>query len=334
MKIQSILKVIGGATLAMPALGWLYQTIASQVDRRRYPPPGELVDVGGYRLHIYGMGTQHAGPAVILDAGLGCTCMDWDKVQGEIAAFARVYSYDRAGFGWSNGGPRPRSSRQMVEELHCLLGNARIAGPYVLVGHSFGGFNVRLFVDTYPQEVAGLVLVDTSHEDQLERMMGIQKENQTTMRVLRLCSIVSPFGLMRVAVRAGLTPLDKLAYSAEVLPVVKALVSQTRYPASDYLELAAFPESAGQVRASRRMHKDLPVIALSQSVREAYSSLEEERSAQIWQEFQRDQVGMSTTGRQIIAEHSGHYIQLEQPELVIEAVRSIVTSHVSQKLDM
>lgn len=333
MKIPSILKAVGAVALAMPALGWLYQAMASQVDRRRYPPPGELVDVGGYRLHIYGLGTQHAGPSVILDAGLGCTCMDWDNVQGEIAAFARVYSYDRAGFGWSDGGPRPRSSRQMVEELHRLLENAHVAGPYVLVGHSFGGFNVRLFADTYPQEVAGLVLVDTSHEDQLERIMGIQEENQATMRVLRLCSIVSPFGLMRVAVRAGLTPLDKLAYSAGVLPVVKALVSQTRYPASNYQELAAFPESAGQVRASRRMHKDLPVIALSQRVQEAYSSLEEERSAQIWQEFQRDQVTLSTNGRQVVAGHSGHYIQLEQPELVIEAIKSIVTSHVSEKID-
>src|SRR5581483_633024 len=89
MKIPSILKAVGAVALAMPALGWLYQAMASQVDRRRYPPPGELVDVGGYRLHIYGLGTQHAGPAVILDAGLGCTCMDWDNVQGEIAAFAR-----------------------------------------------------------------------------------------------------------------------------------------------------------------------------------------------------------------------------------------------------
>src|SRR6185312_16373565 len=133
--------------IGLPLLGLLYQNITNMLEARRYPPPGELIDVGGHRLHIYSVGQQGQGPTVVLEAGLSCSHLDWCKVQPEVAKFARVCSYDRTGLGWSETGPSTRSSSQMVTELHQLLTNANIPGPYILVAHSFGGFIVRLYAD-------------------------------------------------------------------------------------------------------------------------------------------------------------------------------------------
>jgi len=131
------------------------------------PAPGQLVDVGGYKLHLNCQGS--GSPTVILDAGLNDFSLSWSRVQPDVAAFTRVCVYDRAGLGWSEAGPLPRTSQTMVEELHTLLQNAGITGSYVLAGHSFGGINMRLYAHHYPQDVVGLLLVDAAHEDMIKR---------------------------------------------------------------------------------------------------------------------------------------------------------------------
>ncbi|MGH2484392.1 MAG: alpha/beta fold hydrolase, partial [Ktedonobacterales bacterium] len=153
----------GAATVcALGALGAVCER-RFEARERRDAPPGELVNVGGHRMHINltGKGT---GPTVVLDAGLAGFSTDWTLVQREVATFARVCSYDRAGYGWSDPVPGERTSDVIVAELHKLLRHAGAPGPYLLVGHSFGGYSVRVFADRYPDEVAGLVLVDPSHE--------------------------------------------------------------------------------------------------------------------------------------------------------------------------
>ena len=112
------------------------------------------------QLHCTGGGND--GPTVVMDAGLGGGLLDWQIVQPRVARFARVCSYDRSGVGWSESGPKPRTSQRIVKELHALLKNAGARGPYVLVGHSFGGANVQLYAAEYPKEVAGMVLVDSA----------------------------------------------------------------------------------------------------------------------------------------------------------------------------
>src|SRR5713226_519244 len=154
-RIGRVLLVLVILLVLLAAAGLLYQGIASGVDASRYPAPGKLIDVGGYRLHINCTGT--GSPTVILDAGLGGTSLDWSKVQPAVAHFTRVCSYDRAGYGWSDTGPGPRTSQQIVKELHLLLMHAQISGPYILVGHSLGGLNMRLYAYRYPGEVAGMV---------------------------------------------------------------------------------------------------------------------------------------------------------------------------------
>ena len=139
--------------VGLASVGASYEAIAAGGDAKAYPPPGRLVDVGGYRLHIQCAGT--GSPAVVLDAGLGGTSLDWNLVQKEMGLTTQVCAYDRAGMGWSETGPLPRTPDQIARELHTLLTNAGIPGPYVLVGHSVGGKNVRMFALQYPDEVAG-----------------------------------------------------------------------------------------------------------------------------------------------------------------------------------
>src|SRR2546428_13430360 len=127
--------------------------------------PGQLVDLGGWRLHLNCTGQVGASqPTVILEAGAGGFSVDWSLVQPEVARFARVCSYDRAGLGWSELGPRPRTLRQVVWELHTLLEKAGIRPPYVLVGHSYGGILARLYTFTYPLWVVGIVFEERGHE--------------------------------------------------------------------------------------------------------------------------------------------------------------------------
>src|SRR6185437_1161890 len=135
--------LLAGLLLNGLLYGLSFQAIASAVDAAHYPAPGKLVDVGGYKLHINCTGTGN--PTVILDAGLGGTSLDWSKIQPAVTHFTRVCSYDRAGYGWSESGPGLRTSQQIVKELHLLLAHAQINGPYVLVGHSAGGLNMRLY---------------------------------------------------------------------------------------------------------------------------------------------------------------------------------------------
>jgi len=135
-----------------------------------YPPPGQLVDVGGWRLHLHCSGeARPSQPTVILEAGIGDFSVEWSLVQPKAAAFARVCSYDRAGDGWSELGPHPRTLRQVVYELHTLLGKAGVRRPYVLVGHSYGAWPVRLFASTYRAEVAGMVLVEGGFDNPWRR---------------------------------------------------------------------------------------------------------------------------------------------------------------------
>src|SRR5215203_6038857 len=150
------------ALLVLAVAGAIYQAIATKLAERAYPPPGEMVDVGGYSLHINCVG--HGSPTVLLDAGSGGFSAQWVRVQREVSDTTRVCAYDRAGMGWSEMGPEPRDARQISGELHALLSKAGVEGPYVLVGHSFGGMYMQTYAARYPDEVAGVALVDSSTE--------------------------------------------------------------------------------------------------------------------------------------------------------------------------
>lgn len=166
--VRRILLGLAVVPIALGVFGAIYQTIATAIDQRNYPPPGQLVDVGGYKLHLYCTG--EGSPAVILDALFPGTVSNWVWVQPEIAKTTRVCAYDRAGHGWSESGPEPRDAEQQARELHTLLANAGIAGPYILVGHSLGGLPTRMFAALYPDEVAGMALIEGTNPDSWKRL--------------------------------------------------------------------------------------------------------------------------------------------------------------------
>lgn len=309
--------------LVLALLGAIFQFVTTRINDKRYPPPGKLVDVSGYRLPLRSTGT--GGPTVVKDAGIGGASISWSLVQPEIAKFTTVCSYDRAGMGWSDVGPRPRTSRQIVKELHALLNNAGIKKPYVLVGHSFGGFNMLLYAHQYPHEVAGLVLVDASHEKQLERFPKPPLPFCLFQESLPyLYKILPPFGVGHLVVRKK--PDPRLQPDVCEMNKAVSLRSQSANTAAD--ELLSLEESFSQLHSSPIMLGDMPLIVLSRGKKEVMApGMSKELNNQfdqVWNELQADHTSRSRNGIRVIAEKSGHNIQYDQPELVIDAVRRVV----------
>ncbi len=320
-RTRRILLIVALLIVCLSGTGLLYQSIASAQDASSYPAPGRLIDVGGYHLHLYCTGTSRPGsPTVILEAGLGDTSLVWSKVQPGVAFFTRVCSYDRAGLGWSDTGSLPRTAGRIVTELHTLLARAGVPGPYVLVGHSIGGLIMQLYAYTYPQQVAGLVLVDSVHEDELVRLPGERQANLDYMKQLSLCQALTPFGIGRFT---GFYNGFVAEYPPTVRPAAKAQFSQTRHCQTTYDELAAWDESSAQVRAARHPLGHLPLVVLTHGI-----SPLGPQGEQVWQALQRDLAGLSSDSAHIIATRSGHYILLEQPDLVIAAIKQVLTGKV------
>jgi pimeloyl-ACP methyl ester carboxylesterase len=307
-RTRRILLIVALVIVSLSLTGFLYQTIASAVDASSYPAPGRLIDVGGYRLHLSCNGTSRPGsPTVILDAGLNETSLGWSKVQPGVASFTRVCSYDRAGYGWSDTGPLPRTAGRMVTELHTLLTRAGVAGPYILVGHSDGGLTMQLYTYTYPQQVAGLVLVESAHADQF-RYPELQA---TGAGLLPICEALSPFGIARLF---GFWNGSVAQYPPSAQPAAKAQFYQTRHCQTVSDEYAAFEASSAQVRAARHPLGRLPLVVLT-------------RGKQVdaaWQTLQKELASLSTNSKQMIATRSDHQIQLEQPDLVIAAIKQVL----------
>jgi pimeloyl-ACP methyl ester carboxylesterase len=296
---KRILAGFVGLLIVGALAGASYEALATRRDLAATPPPGTLVDVGGHRLHLWCTG---AGvPTVILENGLGGTTAAWGFVQPEVARFTRVCSYDRAGSGYSDPGPSPRTARQMANELAALVDRSGLGPTVILAAASSGGLNVRVFASDHPGRVAGLVLVDASHEDQLHEVPGIAP----------FVPLLSSLGIFRLlGVSFGL--------SADSLPPSTQHFEQaTRFRAAGYQaaagEITHMRETASQVRASRRK-LTIPVVVVTGG----------RGSDADWRDLQRDQVSLSESGCQIIAEQSGHVVPIDQPDVVVRAIRAIV----------
>ena len=309
--------------LVLACAGAAYQWIAHNRDMRLNPPPGQLVNVGGYRMHLYCIG--QGSPTVVLDSGLGDSWLPWYKVQPAIAQFTRVCSYDRAGLGWSDASPHPRTSKVIAEELHALLHNAGMTGPFVLVGHSFGGMNVRMYARLFPAEVTGVVLVDSVHPDQQTRRAPEQSRAIAAfLRVLGLKADTIPFGISRLMGWCGNGP-------AEIRPMLRTVECRTGPWREHVAEEGSFEESAEQARTAGPLG-NIPLVVLSHDPEKLYpvpgrSPRPDKEFNPLWEEFQSELAQLSTNASRVIATGSGHYIQYDRPELVIEAVKKLVAHH-------
>jgi pimeloyl-ACP methyl ester carboxylesterase len=244
------------ALVVLAVIGAIYQAIATERDERAYPPPGHLVNVGGYSLHINCVG--EGSPTVILESALGAMSAHWVRVQQVVAETTRVCAYDRAGMGWSEPGPEPRDARQISSELHTLLKDADTEGPYVLVGHSYGGLYARMYAARYPNEVAGVVLVDSSHPEQFTR----SPEGRAMYEQIRRLGAVIPF-----LTRLGVIRLFNVYPAHPDLPPqqraqIEAFNSSTRQVATTAAEFRATPETTAQVRSTGTLG-DKPLAVIS-----------------------------------------------------------------------
>ncbi len=270
-------------------------------------PPGVMVEIGSHRLHVHCTG--EGSPVVIFESGLGGTSLDWSRVQPAVSEFTRACSYDRAGYGWSDPGPRPRHAVRLAAELDRLLLSAGVPPPYVLVGHSFGGLTVRILAARREQTVAGLVLVDTVHERQFQHMKAVGVHTPT-----------APTGRRFVITNPGIVP-EGLPES--VKPLAQRLAAMPKAVRALYGELEWMRTSARQVGSIRRV-PDAPVIVLSRGPRPGDTSLETARLDGAWLDLQHRLAGSMSNSAIQVVDDSGHHIHLDRPEQVVAAIRALV----------
>jgi len=292
--------------------GAAYQWVANVRDRKANAPPGKMIDVGGFRMQLYCVGD--GTPSVILDSGLSDTWLHWYKVQPQVAQFTRVCSYDRAGLGWSEPSPRPRTSRVIAEELHTLLGKAGVHPPFVLVGHSFGGLNVRMYASLYPSDVVGMVLVDACHPEQNQRLPNVRNP---WLEAMLWQKRLMPFGIPRLLGWCG-------QGMAEVQPAFRSFDCTVQQKAGWFAEEASFSESLRQVGATRSLGA-MPLMVLSHDPGTQQPDFEQRRSFEMtWAQMQEELAQLSSRSSRRIAAGSGHQIHRERPDVVIGAIRDVV----------
>ena len=312
------LPIIVASVIMLAIVGAAYQQVGSQMDARKSPEPGRLVNIGSYRLQLNCSGS--GSPTVILESGLGDLMSEWQPVQDQISRFTRVCSYHRAGYGESDAGPLPRTSLQIAGELHALLHNAGEQAPYILVGHSFGGYNVRVFNGLYPNEVTGIVLADSPQEDQYRllpaawRRFDVELQNRWRSQA-NWMPLQITFGIARLRFR-------------RVLGSDGYLILQSKYLKARFNELKNIEVSAEQARVSGTLgRKPLLILTAVQqdaSLRRVLSPADCAQFQETWvRTLQPRLVQLSSSGKQIVLPGVGHNIPAERPKAIVNAVREI-----------
>jgi pimeloyl-ACP methyl ester carboxylesterase len=325
--LRGIALSVGVMVILLALAGASYQAIGSRLDARHFPENGRLVDVGGYRLLLNCTG--FGSPTVILESGFGDVSIEWRTVQPKIAKFSRVCSYDRAGYGGSDPGPMPRTSLQIARELHVLLRNASEMPPYVFVGSSFGGYNVRVFNGLYPDEVAGIVLADATQEDQYELLPKAWRAISAAQ--LKHCERLAKYAFLVVNLGIGRLMLRAQGSSGRG----DYLILQTKYLRARASELEQIQVSAEQARAADHI-SDKPLVVLT-AAENTDTTLSSGLSKNDFEEFQRIWVddlqmrlaGLSTRGRRIMVQESGHDIPSDRPESIVNAAHELCAAATS-----
>ncbi|MFI5497029.1 alpha/beta fold hydrolase [Actinoplanes sp. NPDC051859] len=300
-----------GVVAVLALVGFVFQNGATKANAPDLPPGGRMVDVGDYRLFLQTSGTKRNGPTVVFDSGYGtaASTADWSRIVPDVAKVTQVVTYDRAGYGFSDDTGSARTSERLAEDLHTLLRKADVPGPYLLVGHSLGGFTVRTFAQQYPDEVAGAVLIDAAQED------GPREEMP-----LGALLVGRKVGLVRALGAVGLYP--PVGNAEKFLePADAGLIAELTYARmSDAAQRSEFEEAftdanRDQLRATRTAgfgDKPLVVVTSSRNV----------QANPQWGPLQEAQLKLSSRARQVVVD-SGHYVHWEQPQSVIDAIAEV-----------
>jgi pimeloyl-ACP methyl ester carboxylesterase len=311
---------IAVALLMLGGSGAIYQAIAAAVDRRHYPPPGQLVAINGRNLHMVVMGKESDRPTVILDGGMAGFSSNFFWVQSELARTTQVVAYDRAGLGWSDPAPEPQDAYQAAEDLHAALAAAGINAPYVVAGHSYGGLVVRAFTDLYPDDVVGMVLIDASHPDQWAHIPA-SRDGKLNGHGNNFTAFLARFGVVRLfqpgrAVYAGLPERP----AAEM----RAILAQPQSWSTGGEVLLLWNErTRPQINQARNLG-DLPLAVLSVTEQTLYAdiltSLQAELVTLSSNSFHYTEVG--ATHESLVAEQDHALVVAETILRVLEAAES------------
>lgn len=279
---------------------FLLLSISSASIAGEFPPaPGERFDLGGYQVHIYCQG--EGSPTVIVDAGLGDDSTDWLPVQSGVSANSRICVFDRPGYGWSDFGPQPRNSMRIAFELETLLARAEIKPPYIMVGHSFGGYNIRVFTANHPEQVQGMVLVDASHEDQYERFQISLPQNYNR--------------------RSNILILPKTPGGEAHMNKPQVLRERAFHAAR--AEISSLSDSARQVQQHRKL-PNIPLVIVSRGKPEWFGDLSQQTREKTWTDLQQELYLLSTKSQHVFANESGHDIPQYQPQIIIDAINNVI----------
>jgi pimeloyl-ACP methyl ester carboxylesterase len=314
------MRLVTRAAAAAAAVGvasFAYQAIAEERDRHRFPPPGRLVDIGGRRLHLVTAG--EGSPAVVIIPALADNVLQWLPIVDGCARETRVCVYDRAEVGWSDPPPHGRRTFDLIaDDLHALLAAAGIPPPYVLVGHSIGGIAARRFYVRYPGIVAGIVLVESSHEDQGKRTGGVDWRYGPAMHIV-----------MAARRQARILGVRRLAASLGLIRGLDAMVAREAPPehagADRAILLSARQRraSVGELLMAARMGGQpprlgsIPLTVLTRARRPGAEPA-------VWAQLQDELAALSSDSAHLHAERGGHYLQFDEPDLVIKAIRDLV----------
>jgi pimeloyl-ACP methyl ester carboxylesterase len=296
-------------------------------DYEKYPAPGKLVGVESHQMHIFCMG--EGSPTVIADAGNGDFSLSWGLVLPDVVQLTRICVYDRAGYGWSKPSPTPRTAHQMATELHTLLVNAEVEGPYILVGHSLGGLVVRMYSSLYPEEVVGMVLVDAAHEESLTRypaeVYQILQQQDRIRSVMGLMARFGVFQIMGESVGALFIPEHIKLLPADQQKMYLLLTSNPDYFAISRAEMQSMAESCEQVsRAGDLRNLPLVIVAAAKQIEGAPDDFPVDVILATAKTLQEDLATLSTNSTYIVADGSGHNIHFDRPDLVSAAIRQIL----------
>ena len=301
--------------LVLAIAGTIYQTAAMETDKKNFPPPGNLIDVGGFKMHIHCVG--EGSPTVILEALSGGFSSYWAWVQPEVAKQVRVRAYDRAGYGWSESDSEPESPERTAHNLHVLLTNAGIEGPYVLVGHSKGGLYVRQYAEMYPREVAGLVLLDSSHPDQFQRHPDWLKGDTSLLTWMPLIKTLMRLGVGHAYFAFG-GEADFADLPARQHDEIASAWSSVRYWQSQEDSMLLGADIFQQAQSLGQLG-DLPLIVVSRGT-DLTSG---------WGDQQNDLAALSTNSTHIVVEGATHASLIFNPQharTVSQAILELVDS--------
>lgn len=330
--------VLGAAILFLVviAVGAIYQAVASARDEKTYKPADQMVDVDGIQMRLDCRGS--GSPTVVLEAGAQSWSTHWALVQDEVAKFTRICSYDRAGHGWSEPVDEELNPQHAAEMLHALLEKGGEKPPYLIVGHSFGGVIIRAFTAQYPDEVVGMVFVDSSHDDQSQRIPQEITESPEAAQArkmlpitMRIYQIIERIGLIR-AFKLYNPAIVDLQFAEKDKALLLAEMYRTGYFVAIKRELDMMNAYESQPRELKSLG-DLPLIVLTRKVtaqdmiEQIPSSLQTMELAQqladIVNGMQEELAALSTRGELIIVEDTGHNIQFDKPQAVIDAIREV-----------